>query len=134
MRIQLPQAIKSPDIVAIEIPANQTKYNQEDGAWTFQVFGVSADGDVSTLKVQALNGEIKRFETETVSDSEIDTFLSTPQGAGQDRTHATLSIALGKLYAFALAPISVPATEPATEPATDALPEQPQTPESISEE
>ena len=115
MRIQLPQPVNAPQVVALEI-SDKVDYNPTTGTWTFQVFGVSSDGDVSTLKVQALNGDIQRFTIETVLDSEIDAFLATPQGAGQGRSEATVAITLGKLYAFVMTPpVVVPVPDPVVE-------------------
>ena len=116
MRIQLPQPIQAPQITAIEIPDNQVKYDPTSGIWTFQVFGVSNDGDVSSLKVQSLVGVIKRFESESVSDSEIDAFLLTEQGSGQTRSQAVMSISLNKLYAFVSAPAPDPIPDPIPDP------------------
>jgi len=101
MQIQLPQPIPAPPVVAVQVPDDQITYNPTRGEWTFQVFGVSADGNVAPLKIQSAGGIVRRYEQVTIPDAQIDAFLATPQGAGMTRTQAMTAVALAGLYAFA---------------------------------
>lgn len=101
MQIQIPQPIPAPPVVAVQVPDDQITYNPTSGAWTFQVFGVSSDGNVAPLKIQSAGGIVRRYEMVTIADAQIDALLATPQGAGKTRTQALMDVALAGLYAFA---------------------------------
>ena len=101
MQITLPQTIPAPPVIAVNVPDSEIRYDPTAGVWTFQVFGVSADGNVSPLKIQSAGGIVRRYELVTISDAQIDAFLASPQGAGKTRTDALMAVALAGLYEFA---------------------------------